>query len=276
MRAVRAVERRPRVVEVDEPSGDGVLVEVVASSICGTDAGLIAMGSEGYTLGHEFAGLVDGVPYAVEPSIWCGTCTECVAGHTQRCIGEHGYLGVFIDGGLSERIRVPASHLTALPDGLDVADACLTEPMSVSWHGMRRAAVEPGERVAVVGGGSIGLLAVAAARALGHEVALEARHAHQHDAGHRLGGTTPVREYDVVIEAAGSESGLRAGAELAPPGARVVLLGVFHGFVPVPGVTTLVKELTWVAAMAHESDGATMSSTSRRRSLPGIPTSPPR
>jgi threonine dehydrogenase-like Zn-dependent dehydrogenase len=257
VRAVRAVEGAPRVVEIDEPvAEDGfVVLDVVTSSICGTDFGLVAMGSEGYTLGHEFAGTVDGIVYAVEPSIYCGVCEQCRAGHTQRCSGEHGNLGVFSDGGLADRVRVPTYALTALPPGLPVSDASLVEPLTVSWHGVRRAAIEPGERVVVVGGGSIGLLAVAAIRSLGHDVALEARHAHQHEAGRRLGATAPSGEYDVVIECAGSESGVARCAELAAPGGRVILLGVYHSLVPVPGIPTIVKELSWTAAMAYERHG---------------------
>src|SRR4051812_29608296 len=149
------------------------------------------MGSMGYTLGHEFAGTVDGVPYAVEPSIWCGKCEQCKAGFTQRCVGERGTLGVFSDGGLADHALVPRQCLVALPTGLDVTTAFLVEPMAVSWRGVRLAAIEPGERVVVVGGGSIGLLAVAAVRARGHEVALEARYGHQRAAGERLGATAP-------------------------------------------------------------------------------------
>jgi threonine dehydrogenase-like Zn-dependent dehydrogenase len=96
------------------------------------------------------------------------------------------------------------------------------------------------------------LLAVAAARAMGHAVDLEARHPHQREAGERLGAGTPHGLYDVVIEAAGSESGLQRCTELARPGGRVVLLGVYHGLAPIPGAMTLVKELTWVGAMAYE------------------------
>jgi threonine dehydrogenase-like Zn-dependent dehydrogenase len=254
VRAVRAVEGAPRVVEIDDPVADDghVIIDVVSSSICGTDFGLVAMGSEGYTLGHEFAGTVDGVLYAVEPSVFCGACAECRAGHTQRCTGEHANLGVFSDGGLAEHARVPTYSLTALPDGLPLADACLVEPAAVSWHGVRRARIQPGERVVVVGAGSIGLLVVAAARAMGHEIALEARYPHQHEAGRRLGATAASGEYDVVIEAAGTESGLVRCAELARPGGRVVLLGVYHALVPVPGIPTIVKELSWSAAMAYE------------------------
>jgi 2-desacetyl-2-hydroxyethyl bacteriochlorophyllide A dehydrogenase len=251
VRAVRNLGDGPVVVDVDEPEGDGILLEVASSSICGTDFGLIAMGSTGYTLGHEFAGYVDGVAYAVEPALSCGACEQCLAGNTNRCVGEHVNLGIFVDGGLSDRVRIPASALVALPDGLAVADACLVEPAAVAWHGVLHTALEPGERVVVVGGGTIGLLSVAAARALGHDVALEARHPQQVAAGERLGATTPSGEYDVILDAAGSESGLERCAELARPGGRVVLMGVYHDRVPAPGVPTLVKELSWVGAMAY-------------------------
>jgi 2-desacetyl-2-hydroxyethyl bacteriochlorophyllide A dehydrogenase len=251
MRAVRISGGAPVLVDVDEPNGAGVLLEVVSSSICGTDVGLLGMGMEGFTLGHEFAGLVDGVAYAVEPTVWCGSCPQCLAGYTQRCVGEHRNLGIFCDGGLSDRILVPAECLVALPEGLDVDDACLVEPASVAWHGVQRAAIQAGERVVVVGGGSIGLLAVAAARSLGHEVAIEARHPHQVGAAEAFGASLPSGEYDVVIEAAGSESGLARCAELARPGGRVIVLGVYYGQVPVPGVATLVKELSWLGAMAY-------------------------
>ena len=251
MRAVRNTEQGVGVVEVDEPTGPGVLMEVASSSICGTDLNFVAAGFTGVTIGHEFAGYVDGVPYAVDPAISCGACPECRAGHTQRCTGTHANLGIFADGGLCERIIVPASNLVPLPRGLDVDNACLIEPAGVAWHGARRAAIQPGERVAVVGGGSIGLLAVAAVRHLGHDVALQARYPHQEEAGERLGAARPAGLYDVVIEATGSASGLAGCADLARPGGRVIILGVF-GDAPIPGGMTLVKELSWIGAMAYE------------------------
>lgn len=252
MRGVRSTAGGPAVVDVPEPPGDDPVMDVVSSSICGTDLGFLAMGPLDFTFGHEFAGLVDGVPYAVEPTISCGACDECRAGHTQRCTGEHRNLGIFVDGGLADRVRVPRRNLVALPAGLPVEDACLVEPGGVAWHGVRRATLQPGERAVVVGGGSIGLLAVAAARAMGHDVDLDARHPHQRAAAERLGAGSPAGAYDVVIDAAGSESGLVRATELARPGGRVVLLGVYHGLVPVPGVMTLVKELSWIGAMAYE------------------------
>lgn len=254
MRGVRNGKDGIGVVDLPEPepgTGGESVMEVTSSSICGTDVGFVAMGATGFTFGHEFAGLVDGVPYAVEPALSCGKCDQCAAGFTQRCTGPHANLGIFTDGGLADRVAIPAENLVALPEGLDLADACLVEPTAVAWHGVQRAAVAPAERVAVVGGGSIGLLAVAVLRSLGHQVDLEARYPHQLAVGEQFGAGRPSGEYDVVIDAAGSESGLARAAELARPGGRVILLGVYTHLVPAPGTTTLTKELSWVGAMAY-------------------------
>src|SRR5437660_12312647 len=107
MRAVRNTENGVALVDVDEPTGDGAMLDLSVGSICGTDVGLVAMGSTGYTLGHEFAGMVDGVPYAVEPSSWCGKCDQCLAGFTQRCVGERGTTGIFANGVPAALARVP-------------------------------------------------------------------------------------------------------------------------------------------------------------------------
>lgn len=251
MRAVKATTEGPAVVDVPEPEGGGVLLEVASSSICGTDLNFMAMGPMDFTFGHEFAGYVDGIPYAVEPTVSCSQCPQCLAGYTQRCIGEHSNLGIFSDGGLADRVRLPSENLVPLPPGLALDDACLVEPAAVAWHGVDRARISSGERVVVVGGGSIGLLAVAAAREAGHEVDAEVRHKHQRAAAERLGAGEPSGDYDVVIEAVGSESGVARCAELATPGGRVVLLGVFPQAVPVPGTMTLIRELSWISAMAY-------------------------
>ena len=251
MRAVRVTADGPGVVEAPEPAGDGLLMEVSSSSICGTDLNFMGMGPLDFTFGHEFAGYVDGTPYAVEPTISCGECDQCRAGFTQRCLGTHSNLGIFSDGGLADRVRVPARNLVPLPMGLAIADACLVEPAAVAWHGVQRAAISPGERVVVLGGGSIGLLVAAALRRDGHQADIEVRHPHQRAAAERLGAGEASGNYDVVIEAVGTEQGIARCAELARPGGRVVLLGVFPQTVPVPGVTTLVSELTWIGAMAY-------------------------
>ena len=93
MKAVVNGEGGVTVAEVDEPDGPGARLEIRSSSICGTDLNFIAMGATGFVYGHEFAGVVDGVPYAIEPTLHCGTCEQCIAGHTQRCTNGAANLG---------------------------------------------------------------------------------------------------------------------------------------------------------------------------------------
>jgi 2-desacetyl-2-hydroxyethyl bacteriochlorophyllide A dehydrogenase len=261
MRAVRNDESGIHVVERPEPEGDGVLVEISSCGICGTDLGLVATGPLPFTLGHEFAGMVDGTAYAIEPLTRCGSCEACREGNDNRCTDPsevNRLFGFFKDGGLADRVRVPDYCLTPLPAGLSIDDASLVETTGVAYRGVRVAAVHSGERVCVVGGGAIGLAAVGVARHKGIDVDLEARHAAQRAAGERLGAGIVLpgaqSAYDVVIDAAGSESGLARAFELVRPGGRVVLLGFYHGLVPIPGMPMLAKEAPIIPSMAYAVD----------------------
>jgi threonine dehydrogenase-like Zn-dependent dehydrogenase len=251
MKAVQLTGTGIALLDVDEPRGEGLVAPMVAASICGTDLGLVEAGAQGFTLGHEMTVRTDDGVFAVEPTVYCGGCDQCRAGYTQRCTGDHANLGIFIDGGLAERVLVPRYSLVALPVGLGPEDGCLVEPAAVAWHGVDRASMAPGMRACVVGGGSIGLMTVAVLVHQGHAVDLDARHRHQAAAGERLGAGTPSGQYDVVFDAAGSASGLARCAELCRPGATLVVLGVYFDTVPIPGVSILTKELTVVGAMAY-------------------------
>src|SRR3712207_134320 len=112
MRAVRTVDGAVAVVDVPEPSGDGVVVDVVSSGICGSDLHLVPFNMP-TTLGHEFAGrLADGTPVAIQPSVPCGTCDRCQAGEDQQCrtIVSRMY-GISVDGGLADKVIVDRSCL---------------------------------------------------------------------------------------------------------------------------------------------------------------------
>lgn len=258
MRAVRAIAGRATIVDVDDPDGDWPLLEVGAVGICGSDLTLLGWNLP-VTLGHEIAGTVDGVAYCVEPTVRCGDCDQCRVGATQRCRGSapHGIIGVAFDGGLAERVRVPWECLVALPVGLPVSDASLVEPLAVSWHALQKVSAVAGERVLVVGGGSVGLMAVAAARAMGLVVDLAARHDHQRAAGERLGAGAPGGQYDITIEAAGTDSALATCVRKTTPGGRIALVGIAHDDRRVPAIPFVMNELTLVGCNCYDngSDG---------------------
>ena len=253
MRAVRSTPPGVAVVDVDEPDGPGELISIKSASICASDFTYIQYGST-FIQGHELAGVTeDGRAVAIEAIFGCDGCEYCDAGLFNRCATTSTTaLGMLVDGGMSEWFRAPARSLVALPDGLAVEDACLVEPTAVAWHACRIAGTGPETRVAVVGGGAIGLMAVAAARAMGAaEVSLEARYPHQIELGERLGATSPSGLYDVVIEAAGSESALHKAAELSRPGGTLGYLGVYPFDASWPVHTCFIKELRTVGSLGY-------------------------
>jgi len=246
MRAVRIGTNGVEVRDVPAPSGDGVRVKMKSAGICGSDLHMLEHGmNTGVTLGHELAGeLADGTPVAIEPLAPCGACEFCVAGDYNLCrSAPQMIVGIMRDGGMADELLVPARCLVPLPAGVATRDACLVEPLAVCLHGVRKAGLTGAQRVAVVGGGSIGLLAVAAARAAGAGVGLEARYDAQKAAGERLGAKPIDGEYDVVIECAGSDSAVQRVCELAKPGGILVLLSSYWGPLNLPAFLLMLKEL---------------------------------
>jgi threonine dehydrogenase-like Zn-dependent dehydrogenase len=233
--------------DVDASEGDGVRVKVVAAGICGSDLHMVDMGFPAVTLGHEIAGtLDDGTAVAIEPLVSCGECDECRAGQDQLCREVFSRIyGVALDGGMADEIAVDARSLHELPATIDPADASVIEPIGVAVHGFNRAGVEPGERVLVIGGGPVGLSALAVARHRGVTADLAARHRHQLAAGETLGaGAIPGNEYDVVIDAAGTQSSLDEAIERVRPGGRILLLGLWWSPMQV-GSALVLKEITF-------------------------------
>lgn len=254
MKAVRSVEGGVAVVHLDEPPGTGELLEMKATSICGSDLSYIRFGSRSI-LGHELAGLrEDGTPVVVEAIYGCMECAQCARGAYNLC-PTHGQraLGINADGGMAEYFRAPSARLVALPPGLDVREASLVEPAAVSWHALRLAGTGPETRVAVVGAGALGLLAVAGARRLGAtDVTLAARHPYQMEAGERLGGRVdPDGLYDVVVEAAGTQESLARCGELVAPGGTIVVLGVHFGPVQLDWMPLFHKEARVIPSLGY-------------------------
>jgi 2-desacetyl-2-hydroxyethyl bacteriochlorophyllide A dehydrogenase len=256
---VRNTSEGVRVVDVgardDGVSGDSARVEVRAAGICGSDLEMVRLLPPGpVTLGHEFAGvLTDGRTVAVQPTVPCGACDRCLAGATQQCrhVLDTMY-GTARDGGMADTVIVDASCLSPLPEGLRVEDASLVEPAAVALHACNRGGVSPGMRVAVIGGGTIGLLCAAVARHLGADVGLVARHDAQLRAAEELSVATEVgRAYDLVIEAAGSASAFDRATQLARGGAAVVLVSTTWEPISVSFLRAQMRELAILPAFVY-------------------------
>ena len=260
MKAVRCEHGKVRLVEVERPKGEGVRVKVASVGICGSDLHLLTAGFPiQSTLGHEIAGFTEnGTPVAVEPIAPCGHCAYCAQGRYNLCeLGSFATtFGVGQDGGMAEEMIVPERCLVPLPTGLAVADACLIEPLAVAIHGIINAGIRATDRVAVIGGGSIGLCAVAAVKDTGAEVALLARHDRQKAAGERLGAKLGAAgSYDIVIDCAGTSAALADAVGLCKPGATLLLLATYWEGLTLPSFEVTTKELTIMSSASYARHG---------------------
>ena len=179
-----------RIEEVPKPvPGPGeVVCKVAAAGICATDIEIyhgdmpyFEMGMLDYpwTPGHEWSGIVDTVGEGVtdlkpgdrvagECSIPCNRCGPCLEGNYHLCLNrtEVGITGRF-PGAFAEYVRMPAAQTVRLPDTVSLREAAMTEPAGVTVHGLEHLRIRPGEKVVVMGDGTIGLLAAQVAMASG-------------------------------------------------------------------------------------------------------------
>ena len=259
MRAAYFKDGEVELREVPEPSSEGVRVRVRSIGICGSDLHMLEMKSPlNCVVGHEVAGVLDdGTPVAVEPSMPCGECLSCRAGDYNLCpAGAGKSLGVGRDGGMADELRVPEKCLVYLPSNVEVRDACVVEPLAVAVHGLRRAGLEAGQRVAVIGGGAIGLCAVAVAKADNAMVGLSARYDHQMAAGECLGAGEVEGQYDLVVECAGTEKAVNRAVRLCRPKGKILILGTHWNGVMMQQIPAMLKETTVVSSFMYASNGA--------------------
>lgn len=158
--------------ETNEPSFPGsgeALVRIRNIGICGTDLhayrGRQPFFEYPRILGHELSAevvdtngathLTEGMPVVVNPYLTCGECIACRRGRT-NCCQSLQVLGVHCDGGMREFIKVPSENL--LPaEGLEPEQMATAECLTIGAHAVRRAGLEPGETIVVVGTGPIGI-----------------------------------------------------------------------------------------------------------------------
>lgn len=279
--------RGPRQVEVREvaapEAGPGeVLLRVRACGICGSDlhfyrGELPALPhiSPGHELAGEVVAFGEGVQgwsagqrVIVEPLWVCRECPYCRRGHYQLC-PQRKLMGTFAPGGMAQYIAVPAYTLYPLPDGLDFELGALVEPLAVAVHGLHLANLAAGERVLVLGSGSLGLMAVLAARGAGAgEVMATYRHPHQGEAALALGASRVLaadeaggreliseaqrRPIDVVVETVGGKADtLQQAMNLVGMGGRIVVLGLFTQASSLNPLALMLKEVHIVGGITY-------------------------
>jgi threonine dehydrogenase-like Zn-dependent dehydrogenase len=247
-------ETRFTLDEVPEPkAGPGqVLIAVHTAGICGSDIhatqGLFPL-SHPRVMGHEYSGTVLAVGRGVSPSLvgravacepnyGCGKCADCKAGRISQC--QHAVRV----GGFAERVALPRHCVHPLPKGLDPTTAALAEPAACCLEGLEMARMRRGATVVVIGGGIMGLLTLALAKARGAAKAiLSDPLASRRDAARRLGADITVdpitedlaevvdratrgRGVDLACEAVGKPDLLAVAARLTRPRGVVQLVGV--------------------------------------------------
>ncbi len=179
------------VLEARDPQRGEITIEVTRAGICGTDVAEYTKGPHlipleahpqtgrkaPITIGHEFVGRVVRVGEGVHSlrigdrvasgaGVSCGTCDWCRRGETNMCERYYTH-GFQEDGGLAERVTVPAAICAPVPDGASEDNAALAQPLAVAVHAVRRTGHAQGEPLVLLGVGGIGSLYLAVAKSLG-------------------------------------------------------------------------------------------------------------
>lgn len=246
-------------IPVPEPGPDDILVRVEACGICGSDRHMFKgeyPTALPVTLGHEFCGTIarvgagvthlrPGARVTADPNIACGTCPQCRRGRPNLC-DKLTAIGVFRDGGFADYVVVPQGQAVLLPADLPPLHGAFTEPLACCLHGIDVARIAPGDTVAIIGGGVIGLLLVQLARRAGASlVLLSTRQKPRRELAETLGATHTLDAarddrraaaigpngiapggFDVVIECAGVPETFAEALALARRGGTVVPFGV--------------------------------------------------
>ncbi len=273
--------------EVEEPrieSATDVIVDVVATSVCGSDLHIVLghLGGEtGFTLGHEYVGVVREVGPAVRefavgdrvigpPAPWCGACGRCRRGDASHCerggvLGSGTAFGGF-GGTQAERMRVPYADrdLVRVPEGVSDASALgVADALMTGATGALRAGAGPGRSLAVFGCGPIGLMAIHAAAARGARriiavdpvaerrelaLALGASHATgEADPRAFIAEVTGGRGVDGAVEAVGMGATFDAALDSLGPDGRLAVLGISgEPFSFAAGPTLLKTVSLWI------------------------------
>lgn len=240
-----------RTIDTPEPKAGEVRIKLSKVGICGSDVHLF-LGhrslSKPTVIGHEGLGMIDkvgegvigrkvGERVAVEPNIPCQRCKFCQSGRGYICSNKR-VLGLLENGCFAEYVCLPSDFAWSVPDEISDEDAVCIEPMAVGVHALFSSSAKPGDTIAIVGLGAIGLLLNHLALRLGYQVLVteinqnklqkavqEGSIAANGDAETLLSIWTD-NEVVAVFECAGSAATATLVASAAPRGAEIVLVGL--------------------------------------------------
>lgn len=272
-----------RLADVHEPTPgpDEAVVEVSATGVCGSEidgySGHMANRVPPLIMGHEFEGRVisapDALPHlvgsrvAANPLVACGRCVPCEHGQENACPARV-LIGVGRPGGFAERVAVPVRNLIQLPESLPPAAGALVEPTACVVHAFsRHGASLHGQDVLVLGAGSLGLIAVALARAGGARwVGAVDKNQDRLDQARRMGATatylagpsipTDLNEAlpegpSLVLDTVGAASTKELAIRHVRVLGTVVLLGLRDDMTPVPSHDIIRREIVVRGTFAY-------------------------
>ncbi|WP_063005836.1 zinc-dependent alcohol dehydrogenase [Nocardia salmonicida] len=251
------VVTRPHHIELCDhsplPPGYGqALIRVHSVGICGSDRELFdGTRPSDYVRypvipGHEWSGVVEAVGEGVGDHLLgrkvvgegfrgCRRCDRCREGESTLCAGGYAETGFTVSGAMASTLTLPADLLHILSDEADLDAAALLEPAACAAAAALRCEVQPGDRVAVIGTGALGLLALQLLRASGPRELLAVGGYPQHAERALFFGATDFQahetistrgEFDIVLEAAGGRDSAVSAARLLRRGGRLVLTGI--------------------------------------------------
>ena len=239
------MEDRPR----PQPAPGECEIAIAAAGICGSDiSGFLGHSRRRIpplVLGHELVGrrVSDGKRVVANPLISCGHCTACLSGAQNICVSWR-LLGLDQTAGCyQEYVSVPETQVYEVPDSLTDEQAVVAEPLANIVHLFRIAAPLPFFRMGIVGGGTMGSLALLTAKRLGVKDVLvqdvsEVRLATARSMGATVAANVTTEEgraearrfaghgLDLVLDASGVGAARQAAFDLCRPGGLVLLLGM--------------------------------------------------
>jgi alcohol dehydrogenase len=239
-------------------------IRLLAGGICSTDLEL-QRGYYGFrgTPGHEFIGEVAaaedhdwiGNRVAGQINLACGACEWC-----KRDLGRHcpnrTVLGIVKHpGAFREFLTLPVRNLHAVPASISDEQAVFIEPVAAACEILDQVRVLAGAPIAVLGDGKLGLLITQVLRARGAKVHLYGRHREKLSlvesdgiTTELIGKTLPQRTWPMVVDATGSDEGLRASIAMCEPRGTVIMKSTVHGLVKIDTAPAIVNEITLIGS----------------------------